>query len=234
MRKVAVFVEGQTELHFVSRLITEIAGYGSVAIELWLHRGGALSKLRAEGASLEVADVFIMIVNCCGDGVKSSIIEKKSKLFATGFDTIIGLQDLYPKPLQDLQKFQAGLDRGLAGEGENVQIFLAVGEVEAWFLNEFTHFEKLDSKLNAAYIQQQSGFNPESQNAETDVKHPAGKLKEIYSLAGIRYRKREGDTHRLVSHISYENIYLSVRSVSNSLDAFLTGLEGAIFCSAAK
>ncbi|WAP65491.1 hypothetical protein OZ911_08835 [Pseudomonas fortuita] len=234
MRKIAIFVEGQTELHFVSRLITEVAGYGNVAIELWLHRGGAYSKLREEGASPEVADVFVMLVNCCGDGVKTSILERKSLLFAKGFEAILGLQDLYPKPIEDLDRFQAGLDKGLADLGENIKIFLAVGEVEAWFLNEFTHFEKLDSKLSVSYISKESGFNPEEESAETEVRHPAGKLKEIYALADIRYRKREGDTHRLVSYINYENMYLSVRGISKSLDCFLSGLETVLFPSSAE
>lgn len=234
MRKVAVFVEGQTELHFVSRLISEIAGYGKVAIELWVHRGGAFNRLRSVGSSVDTAEVFVMLVNCCGDGVKSSIIERKPLLMAKGFEAILGLQDLYPKPLADLEKFQAGLDKGLANLGENVKIFLAVGEVEAWFLNEFTHFQNISPLLDVKYITVNSSFNPQDDSAETTVKHPAGKLKEIYSLADIRYRKREGDTHRLVSCINYENMYLSVREMSKSLDKFLTGLESVIFPSAVE
>ena len=229
MRKVAIFVEGQTELHFVNRMVTEIAGYGKVRVDLWIHRGGKYSKLRSEGPPEDVADVLVMLVNCCGDGsVKSSILERRELLAAQNFEVILGLMDLYPKTLEELDVFEAGLKKGLDFPGQTIRIFLAVAEVEAWFLSEFSHFEKLDPSLGLGRVKTDTGFDPITQNVEQTVRHPAGKLKEIYSLAGILYRKREAETHRLVSILDYTEIYTSVRDVSQSLDRFITGLESVI------
>jgi hypothetical protein len=110
MRKVAIFVEGQTELHFVHTLVNEIAGHGVVRVDLWIHRGGAFSKLRSEGPPEGAAGVVVMLVNCGGDGgVKSAIFERRELLAAQKFNTIMGLQDLYPKSLAEKARFEAGL-----------------------------------------------------------------------------------------------------------------------------
>ncbi|MCH4878513.1 DUF4276 domain-containing protein [Pseudomonas sp. TMW22090] len=230
MRKIAIFVEGQTELHFVHKLVTEIAGYGVARVDLWIHRGGALSKLRSEGPPEDVASVLVMIVNCGGDGsVKSSILERRELLESQDFKVIMGLQDLYPKTPDERERFEAGLSRGLNFPNQNIQIFLAVAEVEAWFLSEYTHFERVDPALNLERIQAELGFDPSSGGIETEVAHPTGKLKQIYGLVGRLYRKREAETHSMVSHLDFDEIYTNVRASSVSLDVFISSLEDAIW-----
>ncbi|RON20600.1 hypothetical protein BK660_16230 [Pseudomonas brassicacearum] len=230
MRKIAIFVEGQTELHFVHRLVTEIAGYGVARVDLWIHRGGALSKLRSEGPPEEVASVLVMIVNCGGDGsVKSSILERREMLASKDFNVIMGLQDLYPKSLEEREKFENGLAQGLDFPDQSIRIFLAIAEVEAWFLSEHTHFEKVDPALSLDRIRAEIGFDPSSPSIETEVAHPTGKLKQIYSLVGRLYRKREAETHSMVSHLDFDEIYTTVRDSSRSLDVFISSLEEAIW-----
>jgi hypothetical protein len=230
MKKVAIFVEGQTELHFVHRLVTEIAGHGAVRVALWLHRGGALHEIRVEGAPEETAEVFVMLVNCGGDeGVKSFILERRESLAAKDFKMIIGLRDLFPITPEKRERFEAGLTSGLDFPGQTIRIFLAVAEVEAWFLNESTHYEKVDPALTLGRIRAETGFDPESPSIETDVPHPATVLKNIYALVGKRYRKREAETHSLISHLDFDEIYTTVRDNSTSLDAFISCLESAIW-----
>jgi hypothetical protein len=230
MRKVAIFVEGQTELHFVNKLILEIAGYGVARVELWIHRGGAYSRLRSEGAPEDVADVLVMLVNCGGDGsVKSSIIERREMLAAKDFSVIMGLQDLFPKGIADKARYEAGLAEGLNFPGQTIQIFLAVAEVEAWFLAESTHFQRVDPSLSLPRIIAEVGVDPSSPTIENEVPHPTNQIKKIYALANKPYRKREAETHRIVSQLDFDEIYTTVRSVSDSLDAFISGLEAALF-----
>ncbi|MBI6941302.1 hypothetical protein JET76_08115 [Pseudomonas putida] len=235
MKKVAIFVEGQTELHFVHRLVNEIAGHGVAKVELWIHRGGSYIQLRSEGVPEEFADVLVMLVNCGGDGsVKSSILERRELLAAKDFKVIMGLQDLFPKSLEDRERFEAGLAKGLEFPGQSIQIFLAIAEVEAWFLSESTHFERVDPTLSLDRIRAEIGFDPSSPTLESDVPHPTNKLKEIYGLVDRRYRKREAETHSMVSHLDFDEIYTTVRSVSSSLDAFISSLESAICVSGAE
>lgn len=230
MKKIAIFVEGQTELHFVHKLVTEIAGHGVVRVELWMHRGGAFSKIRTEGAPDNIADVFVMLVNCGGDeGVKSSILERRELLAAKDYKMIMGLRDFFPTPPEKREKFEAGLASGLEFPGQTIKIFLAVAEVEAWFLSESTHYERLDPALTLDRIRAETGFDPESPTIEADILHPTTTLKKIYELVDRRYRKREAETHSLVSHLDFDEIYTTVREKSTSLDAFISCLEGAIW-----
>lgn len=230
MKKIAIFVEGQTELHFVHRLVTEIAGHGVVRVELWTHRGGAFSKIRSEGAPEDIADVFVMLVNCGGDeGVKSSILERRELLAAKDFKTIMGLRDLFPITPDKRERLEAGLASGLEFPGLTIKIFLAVAEVEAWFLSESTHYERLDPALTLNRIRAETGFDPENPTIEADVPHPTTTLKKIYAIVDKRYRKREAETHSLVSHLDFDEIYTTVRARSRSLDSFISCLEGAIW-----
>lgn len=227
MKRLAVFVEGQTELHFVQRLIEEIAGYGKIRFDLKILRAGAIHDLRSVGAHEATAEMNIMIVDCGGDGsVKSAILERIDLLASKGYSEIIGLLDLYPKQLDELEKYEQGLARGLDSKKIKVRIFIAIKEIEAWFLNEHTHFLRVDNRLTPTEVERVCGFNPETGCAEAEVHHPAAFIKRIYNSVGSDYRKREADTYRMLANIDFCEIYLCVREKSNSLTSLIEGLEG--------
>jgi hypothetical protein len=117
----------------------------------------------------------------------------------------------------------------LESPGQSIRIFLAIAEVEAWFLSESTHFEKIDPELSVARIRAETGFDPTSPSIESDIHHPNGKLKQIYALVNRPYRKREAETHSLVSKLDFDEMYTTVRAVSVSLSAFISYLEDAIW-----
>lgn len=226
MKRLAVFVEGQTELHFVQKLIEEIAGYGQIRFDLKVLRAGVIHDLRSIGAPEEGCAMNIMIVDCGGDGsVKSAILERADRLAASGYSEIIGLLDLHPKPLKDLQRFEAGIAVGLEKQKIKIRIFIAVKEIEAWFINEHSHFLKISPALTPSAIENICGFNPEHGYAEKDVNHPAGMLKTIYKSQGADYRKREADTFRMIAYLDFCELYLSVKEKSNSLNQLISGLE---------
>jgi len=227
MKRLAVFVEGQTELHFAQKLIEEIAGYGKIKFELKRLRAGAIHDLRSIGPDNDIAQMNIMIVDCGGDGsVKSAILERANLLASKGYSEIIGLLDLFPKPVENLEKYEQGLSTGLDDYGINIRIFVAVKEIEAWFLDEHTHFSKISEKLTPSEVERISGFHPENGRAEAEVNHPASLMKVIYRAAGTDYRKREADTFRILSYLDFGEIYLSVREKSRSLSQFIDGVEG--------
>ena len=227
MKRLAIFVEGQTELHFVQRLIEEIAGYGLIDFELKILRAGTIHDLRSMGAKPEVAEMNIMIVDCGGDGsVKSAILERADLLASKGYSEIIGLLDLFPKSLDVLEKYEQGLAKDLDGKAIGIRIFVAVKEVEAWFIDEFTHFTKVCETLTPGRVFDLCGYNPQTGCAEVDVNHPAALIKMVYKAVGSNYRKREADTFRMLSNIDFGEIYLSVREKSKSLSQFIEGVEG--------
>lgn len=226
MRKLAVFVEGYTEFYFVHRLINEIAGYGKVRFELTQHIGGRLVNLKTEGAPDDIAEMSVMLCNCCGDGkVKSAILERAPLLKNQGYETVIGLKDLYPMQLHELGKVEAGVASNLSFPGLEIRIFIAVAEIEAWFLNEYSHYERLNPALTRQVISSQAGFDPVTSSAELEIRHPAGKLKFIYALAGETYDKKQSGMHRMLSLLDFDTLYSEVRPMSNSFDEFVAGIE---------
>lgn len=101
-------------------------------------------------------------------------------------------------------------------------------ETEAWFIAEYTHFEKIDDSLNCQFVKSQLKFDPEVIDVET-INHPSRTLHQIYQLAGKRYRKKEWETRRTVNALDYARLYLEVRErvprfalLVDHIDAFLS------------
>lgn len=231
MKKIAIFVEGWTEFIFVARLLEEMQGFGKVHLELKTQHGGLFHDYRSQGVPDEFAEFWVLLVNCCCDGkVKPAILERRDLLINSGYELVIGLQDLHPKPFVDWQRVEDGLNSGLADHALKVRISLEVMEAEAWFLNESTHFEKLDPSLTIQRIAESTGFNPASDIAESGVPLPAKMLERIYRLAELRYDKKQAEIHRTVAALDFSEIYLTVRSMSKSLDRFFSHLEEAGLC----
>lgn len=226
MKKVAIFVEGYTEFYFIERLVEEVAGWGQVRIHLARQHGGVLNIIKTTGAPEDAAILTIMLVNCCGDGsVKSFILERKSRLIQQGYTYVLGLQDLYPKTLENLEKFKIGISTGLDDPNIKIEICIAVAEVESWFLNEASHFIKMNQSLTGDFIQTHVGFHPVDDCAETTVRHPARLLHDIYALIGEQYKKREDEVKRLVGILDYGELYETVRAKSESLDFFFQRVD---------
>lgn len=229
MKKVAIFVEGDTEFYFVEKLVQEVAGYGNVRLIMVKQHGNTIHLVRENGAPEDKAKLEIFLVNCACDGkVKPFILERGQLLKNKGYTSIIGLQDLYPKGLNELDKFEAGLAKGLENVPVPVTICVAVKEIEAWFLNEAEHFTKIDQKLDCATISLGTGFDPTNNNAEDSINHPAGTLDKIYKIAGLRYQKHGKEIHRLIAALDFYTLYYVVREKSKSLDKFLTEIDAAL------
>lgn len=226
MKKIAVFVEGHTEFIFLQRLIEEIAGYGKVHIELAQMHANRSCLFKTAGAPIDSAELLITLTNCRGDGtVKSAILERKALLASRGYSVALGLLDLFPKTLDELDIFEEKIKIGLDDAKLQIHICIAVKEIEAWFLNECNHFTNIDPRLTAAKIEHDLKFNPEKDSAEEKVHHPATMLGKIYKLVALNYDKKENEVKRTVDAVDYENFIVTTRSLSKSLDKFLGLLE---------
>ena len=100
MRKIAIFVEGQTEMLFVDRLVQELANESGLAVEHAEASGGASQARRWKFLKrLTVQphhEVYVLIVNCGGDSkVKSDILERYHGLRESGYSAVFGLRDVY-------------------------------------------------------------------------------------------------------------------------------------------
>lgn len=104
---------------------------------------------------------------------------------------------------------------------------MAILEVESWFLDEITHFQRIDPSLTHATLVN-GGFDVCGTLGEAWT-NPAQTLDDIYKLCGKRYRKTRSHILRTVNSLSAEEMYVSVRQRAPSFDRFLTSLETALF-----
>lgn len=228
-KKIAIFVEGHTEFHLVEHLLQEFCGHGRIRLECFKKHGPKIMMLRSIGAPEESAEILVQLTNCDGDGsVKSAILDRLGVLKSRGFTVIIGLRDLHPKPLEIMEAFKAKLHEGLDNHGVYIKICLAVREIESWVINEFTHYKRISQNLTDKIVSSSLGFDPASESAEITIEKPAQWLAKAYAVGGFDYKKTQHDANKIAAALDYDILSVSVREMSNSLNEFLTELEGAL------
>jgi hypothetical protein len=228
MNKLAVFVEGYTEVVFVEKLVEEIAGKQKVRIE---HReirgGGAKSGNRRTFAQVKAAQpqtgqkYYVLIVDCGGDRlVKTRIREEHENLDRSGYQKIIGLRDVRPEfSHSDISKLRMDLPRYIKTSLIPVEWVLAILEIESWFLSEATHFARINPAITATAIQEALGFNPETDPME-QRQRPADDLSNCYKIGGQVYQK--GCASTTVYALDFASIYLDMARKNEDLNRLCT------------
>lgn len=225
-KKLAIFVEGITEQEFVIRLLTELAGNRNIAFEIHRQNKGHLTLVDLR--SPLSPDIHVLVANCCNDAqVKSQIIDQYAKLKLAGYSLIVGLRDVYPLGHADIHKLEAGLKIGLPIGTPAIRLHVAILEIEAWFLEELTHFARIDPSITLPTVIS-NGFDYLNTRA-SDLSHPATILDDIYKSVGKRYSKKTRQIQRTVEALSYEDMYVNVSSKSPSFNKFLLSLEEGMF-----
>jgi Domain of unknown function (DUF4276) len=235
MKKIAFFVEGQAEQLFVNKLLIEIAGQKHIAIKLFQLRGGnktATQEILVPQTmtySPPVSPQFEALIYDCGnDGkVKSDILDNINSLAKSGYVEIIGIRDLYPKPFAELANLEYGLSlvpTTYLPLPIKYFIIIAVSEIEAWFLAECNHFERIDNNLTNTHIVTNIGFNPCNDDM-TLRSHPSEDLKNIYQLVGKTYSKKKKHPERTVECLDYANLYLNLRTNISKLNDLITRID---------
>lgn len=194
MQRLAVFVEGQTELRFVAKLLEELAGKNNVTIETRRIVGGSTVPRKTiilEGKSrVSETKFYALIFDCGGDHqVKSRIVEEHEGLTKAGYSIIIGMRDVRPDfQRAEIPQLEQGLRTRLKTSLAPVEFILCAMEVEAWFLSEATHFERIDPVIKIEAIRLSLGFDPSADDLSLRPT-PAIDLDACYQLANIRYEK---------------------------------------------
>lgn len=233
MKKVAIFVEGQTEQIFAGELLRHIFGHNKVDVEELRFSGKEGSRririLRAANAASS-SGYFFRIYDCRGGNenstVKSDIREQFPVLLRDSFSYVIGVRDVYP--LSDLGKLKSMINSELPENAAlPVRIFLAVREIEAWFLAEEQHYSLIDRSLTVPLVNSVVGFDITTVSTES-IDCPSYVLKRIYQRAGKDYDKKKWQVNLTVYNLNYDNLYLCVRKRNNSLNELLACLDGLI------
>jgi hypothetical protein len=90
------------------------------------------------------------------------------------FSCIIGIRDVYPLP--DAIKLQAMMDAGFESCSIPINIFLAIREIESWFLAEENHYNLINALLTVSQINRLVGFDITKLTTE-NIPHPSLILK---------------------------------------------------------
>ncbi|MEG4574982.1 DUF4276 family protein [Microcoleus sp. N3A4] len=229
-KKIACFVEGQTEQIFVERLFQEIAGHKKISIETYKFQGGKDNR-RIQPLKLSTiknAPFFVLLYDCGNDAhVVSDIRKQHQSLIKKGYEKILGLRDLYPTPLGKKEEIETGI-RGLLKPlqkiGVPISVILAVMEVEAWFLAEWNYLAKVDNRLTCDFILQKCGLDLRMIDPEQRA-HPSQDLDEIYRLVSRNYEKSEKASQEIINNLDYEILYLHLVNSVKQLKRFIDEID---------
>lgn len=235
MKKLAIFVEGQTEQIFVNRLLAAIAGQRRVRIENRRAFGGSssprsLELIEARAEDDAEAQFFVLIVDCTSDGrVASDIRDNASNLADSGYTSIIGLRDVSPVESSQTERLRSGLISSQESTSSIEILFvLAVMELEAWFLAEHTHFPRIHSALTNERILAELGFDPAVDDMQLRP-NPSQDLSSAYWLVQLLYEKRKAQALRTIDCLDIARVcgelvdkFIDLRNLVDKLERFLT------------
>lgn len=221
-RKIAVFVEGQTELIFVREFLLQWFQYESTMIGFECY-----SLLKEDFCDYpyrfgdEDSENYYLIVNVGNDNSVLSRIRTRMKQMVNGnYQSVIGLRDMYcdkyveeskrtikddlnKEFIQAAQEVINEMDRG-----DLVHFHFAIMEVEAWLLGMPEFLLSLDEKFTLQYVKEQLDIDL-SQDPEETLFHPAKELGTIFSDAGKTYDKHETNIWSIMSKLNRDN-YISL------------------------
>ena len=228
MRKIALFVEGQTEQIFSAKLIQEMMGRHGYFIENYKFLGGK-NYIRkplwlTTHSTIDNIEYYFIIYDCGGDNqVQSDIRERLDSLQEESFSLVIGIRDVYPET--DIFKLKQYLYFGIPEIASvSIKIVLANKEIEAWFLAEEIHYSKISEVLSLKTVNEIAGLDVSKDNTEK-IPHPSETLKQIYIKGGTTYDKSKEKVERTVNILDYDNLYVNVRNRNCSLNELLTCLD---------
>jgi hypothetical protein len=96
-------------------------------------------------------------------------------------------------------------------------------EIEAWFLAETTHYQRVDPAITVAAIKATLGFDPENDDMEQRVM-PYKDLGDCYAIGGKTYLKHNAkDT---VDALDYALIYMELCKKFRYLRQLITSIDG--------
>lgn len=241
MKKIAFFVEGLTEQIFLKKLLEEIAGVKHISIseqKLFTSNGKAGHyKILAE-SKITGAKYFALINDVGGDSkVQSELLDNYHSLVKRGYTTILGLKDVYPHNYSDISKLEKAAKFGLPTKPVLAMTIFAVMEVEAWFIAECSHFQKIDISLTPQKIKHDFSIDILNDDLQ-QINNPAEKLHKIYSSVGKKYYlvksknkkiKKKKRIQKTVDSIDYANLYVTVpnkfpyfKELIRQIDTFLS------------
>ena len=237
MKKIAIFVEGETEYDFLKRLLIEFIGVGNISIVANKMFGGNKNSgiprrliLLPNSPSNRVDYQASFFISGNHENVTSDIRELKDSLVLQGFSKIIGLRDLRgekegrkltQRDLPDVERLHRLVEQ--LSQPIPTKIITAVMEIETWFLAEINHYVRLDKKLTKEFITSKTaelGFDPYFDDLTLRLE-PKEDLNNLYGLVKKVYSKKETVRIKTINCLDLDHLRNTVgQKISQVKDLF--------------
>jgi hypothetical protein len=232
MRKSIIVVEGQTELVFTEKFITQLVALQPVHIERQRLHSNSIIKLSPRGAPLDDCTHIIRIIDATNDEKVNSYIEDNIVLWKDkGFELIYGLRDKFTRnPKKPELNINAISERCKFLESSyeiTIDIIVAEVEIEAWFLSVPSFFTSIDEILSLEKIEEITGFDFSTIAVES-LPHPSAIINNIFEAVGMSYKKRLADTCRIAELLDYETLYLEKTNEITALKRFANAIDNCL------
>ncbi len=228
MKKIAFFVEGQTERILIEKLIENFFSYPDYDIKSSQLIGDRLRIVR-KPYKKDATEYFFFIFDVMGDGLLSAIVERSNGLFIKGYSKIFGIRDLFPKKRDEKRTILSLINKKLKEQDNynNIFVIISVMEIEAWFLIDTKLFERINPILAPRYIFDKLNIDLTIQDTEK-YSHPAETINKILSLIGEKYNKKEKQTYAIAHRLDYTKLICddNMRNSNESYKLFIELFEG--------
>jgi hypothetical protein len=239
MKKIAIFVEGQTELIFVREYLLKKLEYQGIDLECRnLFKDNKIQSAEYDFPNDE-ATIHFQIINVGGDeNVLPRILNREQLLWNAGYERIIGLRDMYSdKYIEEMGQprriipelileFIEGANETLVQKAvmpQNIKFHFAIMELEAWFLGIPNLWER--KVISNQSIKDKIGFDLSTIDPETTFLHPAETIKDILKIINEPYRKQASEVESLVGKITKQDFEdLQNSQKCNSFKEFTSNL----------
>lgn len=217
MRKIAIFVEGQTELITIREFLLKEFKY-EVSIECrTLFKPSELNKVPFDYSN-PAATFHFQIIDVGNDNaVLKRILKRELNMWNAGYERIIGLRDMYSAAYREesqqiddevTRRFIEGTQATLQQKAQypdKIIICFAVMEIESWFLAMYKVFQRLDERLTAEFIEEHTAIDLKNIDPEKEFFHPAREMEKIYQLVDMTYDKHKGDIESITGHLTAQD-----------------------------
>ena len=239
MKKIAVFVEGQTELIFVRKLLMDIIDPQKLSIACYSLVSGEGFKEVPFPIKCPTAELYFQIMDIGGDNKILGVIkDREENLVKADFEKILALRDMYSDEYDQMAQTvdddvinnmvtkKQEIIKTIMSYPNRIKLFFAIMETEAWFLGFYKLFERMDSKLTKNYIKQKTKIAIDVIDSEREFFKPSNKVRKILHLVNKEYDKSYDIVNKVVGNIKpsdYEDV--QTRGVNQSFKEFYTEIK---------
>lgn len=222
MRKICVFVEGQTEQIFVREFLLKWFEYSHLSLECHQIIGSQTITAEYDYINPE-ADYHYQIVNVGNDNrVLSWLLDRVDGLKREGYELIVGLRDMYGQYYrkkssvidlelnkQIISAAYEEIQERLQKNAAMVSFHFAIMEIEAWML---AMYPSLLKKFPAISEDDLNNIYNIEDDVEQTIYHPADTLNKVFNIVGSTYEKHKSDANSIVGFMEKEDFEVLLES----------------------